>query len=1682
MSTEQKLRDYLKRATTDLRQARRELAAAESREREPIAVVGIGCRFPGGVANAKDLWRLVDEGQDAIGPFPVNRGWDPEGRYDPDPAVPGRSYVREGGFIQDADQFDAELFGISPREAAAMDPQQRLLLETSWEAVEQAGIDPRSLRGTRTGVYFGVIAQQYGPPLQEADAQLGGYLLTGTTSSVASGRVAYTLGLEGAAVTVDTACSSSLVALHLATRALRRGECDMALAGGASVMPTLGAFVELSRQRALSPSGRCRAFAAGADGTGWGEGAGVLLVERLSDAERRGHPVLALVCGSATNQDGATNGLSAPSRPAQEHVIQQALYDAWLAADQVDVVEAHGTGTELGDPIEAEALLNVYGAARSDERPLWLGSLKSNIGHTQAAAGVASVIKLIMALRHGRLPRTLHVDAPTPHVDWSSGAVRLLTEPVHWPVGERPRRAGVSSFGISGTNAHVILEEAPSPEPSGGNENVAGVSGQGDSASAGGGHDGSMTGRDGSVDGHEGVEPVVVPVSGASEAALRAQARRLADHLTTHPDVPLADLAFSAATTRAALPYRAAVVGSRHAEIVEGLDALVADAELPLLVRGTPGADRRPVFVFPGQGSQWPGMAVELLDSCPAFRREVEACAEELAPHLDWSLPDLLRAVEGTPHIDRADVVQPLLFTVMVSLAAAWRSYGVYPSAVVGHSQGEIAAAYVAGALSLPDAARLIAVRSRLWARLAGKGGMVSVLAPAAQVREWIEPWSDRIAVAAVNAPATVTVAGDPEALGEFGVRLSKLGVLRWPIPGVDFASHSPQVDVLRETLPEGIGPISPKRSEVPFFSTLTGGRLDTMLLDADYWFRNMREPVEFEQATRQLLAHGHRSFVEMSPHPLLTPSIEETAEDEGAEVVTVGSLRREHGGLHRMLTSVAEAWTRGVHPDWCTLPFTARASRVDLPTYAFQRRRYWAEPAAAAAGTGGTPGDPTTSGFWEAVERTDLESLARMLDVAGDESLSRPLGTVLPTLSAWRKRQREHDLLEAWRYRVTWTPVPEGDPTLTGTWLVVTPDGVAAEIADSVLEALSTRGARPARMGVDAVIAERGALAEHLAAATREAYGTADEPDGRVTGVLSLLGLDERRSARSPVVTAGLAASHALVQAIGDAGLGAPLWCLTSGAVALPGETDVRPTQAQIWGLGRVVALEHPERWGGLVDLRDPADETARRRLTTALGAPGGEDQLLVGAAGMWARRLTSAPLAGRAARAHWRPRGTALVTGGVGAAGGQVARWLAREGTEHVVLVGRRGERTPGAAELRAELEATGPRVTLAACDIADRDALAALVARVTADGAVIRTVVHAAGVGQFSPLDCTGLDEVAAVLAAKVAGADNLAATVDRTALDAFVVFSSVAAVWGGGNQGAYAAANAYLDAFAQHHRAHGVPVTSVAWGAWDGGGMAAEKVMGEVLRRNGLRKMAPDRAVAALRQAVEQQEDCLVVSDMDWRAFAPGFTAARPSPLLADLPAVREVLGDGEEPDGESASATLRETLRALPAAARDRHLLQTVTEHVAGALGHGGADRVETGHAFRELGIDSLTAVELRNRLRRVTGLPLPTTVVFDHPTPRRLAAHLAELLIEPAMGAGAGEESADPEEREVRRVLASVPFERLRATGLLTQLLRLAEAPDVPPQDEEPGKPDADEIAAMDAEDLIAMAYRGGES
>ncbi|MFE3560272.1 SDR family NAD(P)-dependent oxidoreductase [Streptomyces sp. NPDC059193] len=884
---------------------------------EPLAIVGMACRLPGGVAGPEDLWRLVSEGRDAVSFFPDDRGWDLDGLFDPDPDSAGTSYTSKGGFLHDAAQFDAGFFGISPREALAMDPQQRLLLETSWEALEGAGIDPVSLKGTDVGVFSGVSGQGYGVG---ADApELEGFAVTGSVSSVASGRVSYVLGLEGPAVTVDTACSSSLVAMHLAAQALRQGECSMALAGGAMVMASPGGFTAFSRQRGLAGDGRCKAYADGADGTVLSEGVGVVLLERLSVARERGHRVLAVLRGSAVNQDGASNGLTAPNGPSQQRVIRKALDSAGLAPSDVDVVEGHGTGTALGDPIEAQALLATYGRDRNPEQPLWLGSLKSNIGHSQAAAGVAGVIKMVQALRHGVMPPTLHVAEPTTQVDWSEGGIELLTEARDWPRGGRPRRAAVSSFGISGTNAHLILEEAPAEAAA-------------------------------EAQAPAGVVPLVV--SARSAGSLAGQAERLAAFIDGADAVSPADVAGALVSDRTVFGERAVVVADSAAEALPGLRALARGENAPGVVVGSdgPGAPGKVVWVFPGQGSQWAGMGRELLDSSPVFAERIAECAAALEPWVDWSLTAVLRGETAPELMEWVDVLQPASFAVMVGLAAVWESVGVTPDAVLGHSQGEIAAACVAGALSLQDAARVVALRSQAIAKdLAGRGGMASVALTADEALARLEPWADRVEVAAVNGPSSVVIAGDAEALDEALEALAAEGV-RVRRVAVDYASHTRHVEDIRDTLAEALDGVVALAPKVPFYSTVTGTWVeDSDVLDGDYWYRNLRGQVGFGPAVAYLAEQGHGVFVEVSAHPVLVQPITETVDGTGTtDAVVTGSLRREDGGLRRLLTSMAELFVRGVAVDW-TAVLPQKAARVELPTYAFDHQHYWLQPGESA-------------------------------------------------------------------------------------------------------------------------------------------------------------------------------------------------------------------------------------------------------------------------------------------------------------------------------------------------------------------------------------------------------------------------------------------------------------------------------------------------------------------------------------------------------------------------------------------------------------------------------------------------------------------------------------------------------------------------------------------------------------
>ncbi|WP_019546342.1 type I polyketide synthase [Streptomyces sulphureus] len=1548
-SNEERLAQHLRTMSGELNAARRRVEELEERRREPIAVVGIGCRYPGGVSSADDLWKVVSEARDTVSGLPEDRGWEIAGPDPAHPDAPGRSCTTSGGFLHRAAWFDAEFFGISPREARAMDPQQRLLLETAWEAVENAGIAPDSLRDSRTGVFAGSNIQDYSHVLAAAPRAAEGHVVTGTTGAMVSGRLSYTLGLTGPSETIDTACSSSLVALHAAVRALREGECTAALAGGATVLTTPRAFGEFSRQRVLAPDGRCKAFGADADGFGLGEGAAMLFLERLSDARRLGHPVLAVVRGSAVNSDGASNGITAPNGPSQERVLRDALAAAEVSASEVDLVEAHGTGTKLGDPIEVRALMAVYGAARDPDAPLWVGSVKSNLGHTQAAAGAAGVIKAVLALQHRVLPPTLHADVPTPEVDWSAGTVLPLAEARAWRSAGRPRRAAVSAFGISGTNAHLIVEEAPPvPAP--------------DTAAPD--------------------DPPLLPwlVSAHSAEALADQGDRLLSWCARRPDAAPGDVPRALLASRATLAHRAVALADGAGPPRSALRALAAGEPHPDLVRGRATEPGRLAFLLPGQGSQRPGMGGELCARFPVYAAAFDAACAEFDAHLPRRLREVVLARAGTAEaalLDRTEFAQPALFAVEVALFALLESWGVRPERLLGHSVGALAAAHVGGVLSLADACAVVAARGRLMQALPSGGTMAALQATEDEVVPLLRGREDRVGLAAVNGPRSVVVSGDGDVVDEVCAHWRESG-RRVKQLNVSHAFHSPRMDGMLDDFLDVTASVDWHEPTIPLVSDMTGAPAGPRAWgDPRYWVDHVRRTVRFHDGLEALRADGVTAFLELGPDTALTG----VASDSGRGTdVHVACLPRGRPEAHSVLTALARLHCHGVAVAWEAL-LPGRGRPLDLPTYPFQRERYWLEPEAR-------PRAAEEDRFWSLVDAAP-EALAAELGVAPDAELP----AVLPALRRWRDGAARRTGTDAWRYGVAWRPVGSADePSLTGRWLVVGDD------AHGLVAALSGLGAEVTHLPATAS-SDRAALAALLA--------PLPPPDG----VVATPGADEPSSA-----------VLALLQALGDAGFPAPLWCLTRGAVAVAQEApDV--AQAAVWGLGRVAALEHPDRWGGLLDLPAALPTDLGPLLGSALTGP--DDQLALREGGLLARRLVPRPAAGGAAP---ELSGTALVTGGTGGLGARVAKSLAARGARHLLLLSRRGPDAPGAGPLRDELAALGATATIRACDVADRAALARALADVPEEQP-LRAVVHAAGVLDDGVLDAQTPERLATVLAAKSVAARHLHELTHGQDLAAFVVFSSLAGVLGTPGQGNYAAANAQLDALAEQRHAQGRPATSVAWGPWAEDGMAHGLDTGR-LRKSGVRPMDPDLALDALWDAVGDGAPTVLVADVEWDAFAARAAAFRPSTQLAELTAAAA--------GPRARTPTLDRDLPGLPPAERHARVRGVVREHVAVTLGHGSGWRLDSELSFRSLGFDSLMAVELRNRLDAATGLKLPSTLVFDHPTPEALVAHLLSALLDEAT---TGPEAALAEVDRLEGVLGSASLDD-EARGAVEARLR----------------------------------------
>jgi 5-hydroxydodecatetraenal polyketide synthase CpkA len=1600
------------------------------RDDEPIAIVGMACRYPGGVSSPQELWRLVADGVDAIGEFPANRGWDAD-LYDPDPGRPGRSTVRHGGFLYDAGEFDAAFFGISPREAEAMDPQQRLLLETAWEAVERAGIDPTSLKGSGTGVFVGATALEYGPRMTEAPETAHGHVLTGTTSSVASGRIAYQLGLTGPALTVDTACSSSLVALHLAVRSLRSGECDLALAGGATVMSTPGMFVEFSRQRGLAADGRCKAFGAAADGTGWSEGVGLVLVERLSDALRWGHRVSAVIRGSAVNQDGASNGLTAPHGPAQEAVIRAALVDAGLTPSDVDTVEAHGTGTVLGDPIEAEALAGVYGKDR--ELPLFVGSLKSNIGHTQSAAGVGGVLKMVGAMQAGVLPRSLHAEVSTSHVDWETSGLAVLSHEREWPALGRPRRAAVSSFGISGTNAHLILEQAPDVAE-------------------------SMS----TVDSADNPAPWVL--SARSDTALSAQASTLLAHLDTAEATP-AEVGFALATTRSAFEHRAVILGRTAADYRAGLAAITAGTPAPNVHRGV--ATGRTAFLFTGQGAQRAGMGRELYAGHPVFAEALDEICAAFADLLDEPLRDVMFA-EGSGLLHRTSYTQPALFALETALFRLLEHHGVVPGLLAGHSIGEISAAHVAGVLALPDAARLVAARGRLMGAARGGGAMIAIEAEPDEVRETLADW---VSLAAVNGPRSVVVSGDADAAERVAAQWRDAG-RRVRRLSVSHAFHSPHMDGVLADFREVVAGLDLRPPRIPIVSTVTGERATAeQLTSPDYWTRQIRDTVQFAAATRRLGELGATVLIEVGPDAVLTPLAANTL-DGAATVVPL--LRAGHDEVETVSAGLARAYAHGA--PLRAGSFFPGVTPAQLPTYAFQREHFWQTPptrtAARAlhplllaevdvAGRGDViftglipPGvswlaDHTIAGvtlvpatvFLElAVAAGDRLGVPRVVELTLETPLEVSDGVRLQVAVAAEDDAGHRAVtIHARSEGAEWTRHAVGvlAPAIEIGDLPTWPDDVTAEPVDDAYERLAELGYGygPAFQGLESVdrhgtstFAEislpeplRGSADRYrvhpalLDVALHALVLDADqvllpfswsdvtlnassatelrvritrdsgvstvelaEPDGTQVAVGSLTlrpapkgHSDALYTVDWPVIptpaavadddvtianAGNPAAALRLVQGfLADEGAGGQLVVVTRNAIGVRPDDDVDLDAAGVWGLIRSVQSEHP---GRVLLVDTDADDLLPAAVAT------GEPQVAVRAGALHVPRVIRCR-SGVTAGPRFDPDGTVLITGGTGGLGALLARHLVTEhGVRRLLLVSRSGPDAPGAAEL-STLDA---EITIAAADVTDRDAMARLLAEHP-----LTAVVHAAGVLADATVESLTEAGLAEVLRPKADAARILHELTEGMDLAAFILFSSVSGITGTAGQANYAAANTVLDALAHHRASRGLTGSSLAWGLWGTHGMGARLTEADLARweRAGVAPLTPEQGLAL---------------------FDAALTTGKPLVVPARMSRSRQPARPARTGSGWAGR------IAALPEAKRADTVLDLVRTEVAAVLGHANASTVDVRLAFNDLGFDSMSGVDLRNRLSATTGLRLTPTAIFDHPTPATLATHLLSLV------------------------------------------------------------------------------------
>ncbi|ETW23730.1 hypothetical protein MGAST_12675 [Mycobacterium gastri 'Wayne'] len=1514
-----------------------------------FAIVGYALRFPGAV-DAGEFWNVLRQGRETVSEIPRDR-WDLDEYYDPDPDAPGRFVTRRAGLIEDIKGFDAPFFGISTREAIFMDPQHRLLLETAWRAVEHSGIAPMGLAGSMTGVFMGISTQDYLTLLTNAMTfeEIEAYLAIGTSPAAAAGRISYRLGLVGPAVSVDTACSSSLVAVHQACQALRFSECDLALAGGVNLLISPATMINFSRARMLSPDGRCKTFDAAADGYVRGEGCGVVVVKRLDDAIRDGDQIRAVIRGSAVNQDGASGGLTVPNGIAQQRVIADALRRAGVAPADVDYLEAHGTGTSLGDPIEIQAAGAAFGAGRDPTRPLLIGSVKTNIGHLEAGAGIAGLIKVILSLEHQELPKHLNFANPSPHIPWERLPVRVVAEAVPWARTDRPRVAGISSFGFTGTNAHVVVEEAPPPAKR-------------DTATP-------IAGRFS-----------VLPLSARTPGALMQVAQRYRAWLAAHPEAALADVCLTAGSGRSHFEQRAALVVNSVASASELLGALADDRPAPGLIRGGCGDPPKTAWLFPGQGSQYAGMAKGLFDAEPVFAETLTRCANVVAEVLEKPMLDVIFGTDQDI-LRNTSYAQPALFAVELGLARLWQSWGLEPDVVLGHSVGQYSAACVANVFSLEDGALLMAERGRLFGSLPAGGRMVAVRAAAERVESCTDEFP-RVSVAAYNGANTV-LSGPVEDL-QRAVAGFVAEDVRCDWLDTSHAFHSVLLDPVLDEFEALLSRFefgSPQRTLVCNRTGAAVGR--NVCLDGQYWRRHARQPVDFATSVRTLSELGCALLLEVGPQPVLTAAALRAWPDPETRPQAIASVRRNGGTDHRQISEAVAALFVAGHRPGHTKYEQGSGRKIDLPTYPFQHRDYWYEKSNARAG----PTEAVRSETVRLLEGGRFSELAALVGDPGGNAVA-----VLKNLAARHNQERIGQAIADCRYEIRWEKTARVASDLGAgkefTWLLIADDnGIVAPLVD-VLTAhgIRYRILRPPLSGTDE---------EELEAILRTT--DAQEPALRILH-LAALESDAAMSTRSleRIQQRTLWSAQRIMRAAVAAGLKAPIWMVTVGAQRVTAQDVVSPAQSCLWGFGRTVSFELPELWGGLADLsRGDADEWLGL-IWQLVAGPAGEDQIAVREDAVYCARLFRR---GERDSGQLEVRGgaTYLLTGGLGSVGLNIMEYLAARGARHFALIGRRAPNAAARQRIDGVREEYGCQVRVLAANVAEPDDVARVLSTVDAGMPPLAGIVHAAGEWASASLSTMNEADVDRAFAGKVWGGWHLSQAAADMQLDFVLLTSSLAAVWGSRGQIVYATANAFLDGLAWWLRARGVPATCVNFGLWSEG--MGDRGSRETLEVLGVRTMSAAEALEGVAELIAASVPHGMLARIDWPRFLPFLQLQRKRPMLAQI---ERGIPETARPSTSSGTTPLIDELKAAPVRQRKALVLEYLRNSVA-EVTRIAASEIRYDKGFYDLGMDSLMAVELHRRLERAVGRQLPVTLAMDHP---RLT-DAAEYLLADVLGLSA---------------------------------------------------------------------------